>query len=398
MLARHREIAATGGAALAVVIAGSAYAVVGPGSAHQGSGQALSRVSDSRSAAGPKPTKAPPPPPPKPLYMTSVTPGHDSNGTVDGTKPITVTFSSPLSPDSALPAVYPKIHGSWKVSGDKATFTPETGFQPGTTVSVTTRAGTRGTGASPRVVALKSQTKSFTTGGYSELRLEELLAQLGYLPVTFNGSSVPSGDAKAQLSAAYDPPSGSFGWSGSYPGQLEGLWKTGAPNLITSGAVRAFEAVNGLTMDGQAGPEVWSYLLAAVARGQHNPNGYTYALATQGPGGGQNLQVWHNGSHILSTPANMGVAGGPTADGTYPVFDRLPFQVMKGKNPDGTKYADPVHWIAYFNGGDAIHGFQRASYGSYQSVGCVEIPVSTAQWLYQYLTYGTLVTVQGQPA
>ena len=36
---------------------------------------------------------------------------------------------------------------------------------------------------------------------------------------------------------------------------------------------------------------------------------------------------------------------------------------MKGTNPDGSKYADPVSWIAYFNGGDAVHGFYRSSYG-----------------------------------
>ena len=72
---------------------------------------------------------------------------------------------------------------------------------------------------------------------------------------------------------------------------------------------------------------------------------------------------------------------------------------MKGTNPDGSKYADPVSWIADFaNGGDAVHGFYRYSYGWYQSLGCVELPPTTAQYIWPYLTYGTLVTVQGPVA
>ena len=34
---------------------------------------------------------------------------------------------------------------------------------------------------------------------------------------------------------------------------------------------------------------------------------------------------------------------------------------MSGRNPDGTRYHDPgIKWISYFNGGEAIHGFNRA--------------------------------------
>ncbi len=52
---------------------------------------------------------------------------------------------------------------------------------------------------------------------------------------------------------------------------------------------------------------------------------------------------------------------------------------MKGTNPDGSKYADPVYWISYFNGGDAVHYFDRPAYGYYQSLGCVELPVEAGQ-------------------
>ena len=66
---------------------------------------------------------------------------------------------------------------------------------------------------------------------------------------------------------------------------------------------------------------------------------------------------------------------------------------MKGKNPDGSKYADPVYYVAYFRSGEAVHYFNRGSYGSPQSLGCVELPWSNAKFIWKYMNYGTLVTV-----
>jgi hypothetical protein len=68
---------------------------------------------------------------------------------------------------------------------------------------------------------------------------------------------------------------------------------------------------------------------------------------------------------------------------------------MRGTNPDGTKYADPgVPWVSYFHGGDALHGFDRYSYGFPQSLGCVEMPPANAAVVYPYTPIGTLVTVE----
>ena len=66
---------------------------------------------------------------------------------------------------------------------------------------------------------------------------------------------------------------------------------------------------------------------------------------------------------------------------------------MKGTNPDGKKYADPVSWVSYFNGSDAVHYYPRASYGFPQSLGCVELPNAQAEQSDPFLTYGSLVTV-----
>ncbi len=66
---------------------------------------------------------------------------------------------------------------------------------------------------------------------------------------------------------------------------------------------------------------------------------------------------------------------------------------MQGTNPDGSHYADPVSYVSYFDGGEAVHYFPRGSYGFPQSLGCVELPLNDAKRAWPYLTYGSLVTV-----
>ncbi|HUB36264.1 MAG TPA: L,D-transpeptidase, partial [Solirubrobacteraceae bacterium] len=69
---------------------------------------------------------------------------------------------------------------------------------------------------------------------------------------------------------------------------------------------------------------------------------------------------------------------------------------MSGEDVDGTKYVVPdVPWVNYFNGGDAVHGYPRASYGSPQSNGCVELPIETAHTVFGMLQLGDIVEITG---
>jgi peptidoglycan hydrolase-like protein with peptidoglycan-binding domain len=405
-LLRHRLISVTAGAAAAVIVAGSAFAAT---SAHASGQVKMVSAGDSK----PITKQAPPPPPPaRPLTLLSVSPA-DGTRHANGGAPIMLTFSSALSSGTPLPTLTPKIAGSWTVTGATATFTPSYGYAPGTKVTLKIPGGSAGMAGAAAGTLGASSSITFTAGGYSTLRLQQILAQLGYLPLTWapaDGASdgvIPAnapavaGSATAglneQVAEAYQPPAGMFAFQSGYPAQLTDQWQAGQDNILDVGAIRAFEYDHGLIMDGTAGQQVWSRLLAAAAADQVNPNGYTYALASQNSPH-ESLEVWHNGKVILDTPANTGIAGASTADGTFPVFERLPFQIMKGTNPDGTKYADPVQWISYFNGGDAVHYFDRPGYGYYQSLGCVELPLNPAKFIYNYLTYGTLVTVTGPVA
>jgi hypothetical protein len=405
ILLRHRVIAATAGAATAVLVAGCAFAATSNGSGHE----TVADVSNDHPVTTHHvTTKAKVTPPVAPLKLVSVTPAGGARH-ANGASPIVVKFSSALSPQTPLPTLSPSEKGSWKVSGTTATFTPVSGYVADTRVTVKVPGGADGmlgAAASAGTLAKASRT-TFTTGTYSTLRLQQLLTQLGYLPLNWtpydpSTGTIAASDANAQLAAAYDAPAGSFAFQSGYPSELTSQWSAGSDNVLVSGAVRAFENNMGLTMDGDAGPQVWADLLKAVAKHQTNPNGYSYALATQGESD-ESLQVWHDGKRVIDTPVNTGIPASPTDDGTFPVYLKYTVTQMKGLNPDGTKYDDTVYWASYFNGGDAVHAFPRPGYGYYQSLGCVELPYNgsgsgVAEDAYDTLTYGSLVTVRGPVA
>jgi L,D-transpeptidase catalytic domain/Bacterial Ig-like domain len=339
-----------------------------------------------------------------PLQVLSVSPGSGAKG-VNGAAPIRVQFSAPLAASTPMPQLSPSIAGKWQVEGDSAVFTPAVGYFQDTKVTVKIPGGQAGMisvgGRSAGAGGLLGSgvTESFTTGSFSTLRLQQLLSQLGYLPFTWtakSGAVISPKNADAELAAAYHAPAGTFSWNGDYPSNLTDQWTAGSANILDTGAIRAFESVQGLTMDGYAGQTVWSDLLTAVAKGKDNPNGYTYALANQHYP--ESLTLWHNGRVVLTTPVNTGIPGRSTVDGTFPVYLKFYFTYMDGTNPDGSKYHDPVYYANYFNGGDAVHEFQRYSYGFYQSLGCVELPWDAAKTAYGYLSYGSLVTVTGPVA
>jgi hypothetical protein len=228
----------------------------------------------------------------------------------------------------------------------------------------------------------------------STLRLQQLLAQLGYLPLSWTpaGDDVPRTLA-AQANAAVDAPKGAFAWRyGNVPASLAALWHEGAWTVMTQGAVMAVQHTHGLTVDGIAGPDVWNALMRDAVAGTRSSAGYSYVFVRRGVP--QSLDLWHDGSILVSGAVNTGVPSAPTELGTFPVFLRMSVGTMSGRNPDGSYYHDPgIRWISYFHGGEALHGFDRASYGTPQSVGCVEMPVGMAGRVYPWTPTGTLVTI-----
>jgi lipoprotein-anchoring transpeptidase ErfK/SrfK len=263
---------------------------------------------------------------------------------------------------------------------------------PSSNETVTIPGGATGMKATDGARLPAGSSFGFTVVDGSVLRLQQLLAQLNFLPVSFTPSSTV---APAPQDEA-EPVAGTFAWRWTtMPTELTSLWTQGVETVITKAAVEMFENQNGLTVDGLAGPEVWTTLLRDVAANKVDSAPYTYVLVSKVLP--ENLTLYDNGvAQYTNIPVNTGAPGADTTDGTYPVFEHVTSSEMKGTNPDGTTYDDPaVPWASYFNGGDALHGFVRAQYGFPQSNGCVEMTVADAGMLWPLTPIGTLVTVVG---
>jgi hypothetical protein len=227
------------------------------------------------------------------------------------------------------------------------------------------------------------------------LRLQQLLAETGYLPVAWTPAGEPvARTPQAQLAAAIDPPAGRFRWPyANTPKELQGIWRTNKWNEIVRGAVMMFQHDHRLDVDGFVGPQVWRALLAEAVAGRRRTAGYSYVYVHRSVP--QRLTLWHDGKVVLTSPGNTGVPTAPTQLGTFPVFEHIPVGTMSGTNPDGSHYHDPgIRWISYFNHGEALHAFNRSSFGTPQSLGCVELPLATAAKLWPYTPIGTLVTIE----
>ncbi len=322
-----------------------------------------------------------------PLTVVSISPVDGSTG-VPSDATISVRFSLPLNSRSPAPSLTPPVSGSWHVvTPDTFMFVPAAPLVPSSTETVTVPAGAGGVASSSGKVLAAGSAARFSVAPGSTLRLQQLLAQLGYLPVSFT----PAGPLTAPQEAA-QAQEGSFSWRSSEPASLQSLWTVGTPNEVTTGAVMAFESQHNMGTDGAAGPGVWQQLLADAAAGAVNPNPYNYVYVSKALP--ETVTVYSNGAPVYSTRANTGVAAAPTDSGTFPVYLRYRVTTMSGTNPDGSKYSDPgIPWVSYFNGGDALHGFVRGSYGTPQSDGCVEMPPANAAVVYPLTPIGTLVTV-----
>jgi hypothetical protein len=323
--------------------------------------------------------------------------------------PITLTFDEPVARalGTARPRVSPTTAGTWtEPDADTLVFTPRGfGFGPGTAVSVSfDHPVTVVDGSSAdSVVVAASGSYHFAVTQVSVLRLEQILAQLHYLPLNFTpapGVRSPTTVA-GEVATLGSPLKGSFSWRWrSTPASLRAQWQPGSPTVVVKGALMAFMSATESSYDGytaddetvsQLADASWKALLSAAAANRSDPEPYSYVHVSENLP--ETLNLWENGRTVLTTPANTGIPGYGTALGTYPVYVRYTVNTMIGTNPDGSPYDDIVYWINYFNGGDAVHGFVRGSYGFPQSLGCVELPIPTAHVAFSHLAVGDLVTV-----
>lgn len=323
------------------------------------------------------------------LLSSSPAPGATN---VESDAPLSLHFNTALSQNSPQPTLSPPVAGTWvQTSPGTLAFQAAAALPPGTTEQVSVPGGSTGILAADGSRLAQGATVSFSVAPMSTLRLQQLLAQLGYLPVAFN----PANPAPVPSAEMASPQLGSFSWRWSgLPGNFMSLWSPGVPNEVQTGAVMAFESQHQMDTDGVAGSQVWNAVLQAAETGQGNSYGH-YDFVEVFTSLPEHVDVWRDGQMVYTTLANSGIEESPTELGTWPVYARYVSTTMSGTNPDGSTYSDPgVPWVSYFHGGDALHGFNRSSYGYPQSLGCIEMPPANAEVVYPYTPIGTLVTVQ----
>ncbi|MFL5928396.1 MAG: L,D-transpeptidase family protein [Gaiellaceae bacterium] len=334
--------------------------------------------------------------PPASVPVVLASPAPDAR--VGPLTPLRLTFSKPLSQalGSTRPTLSPSVAGRWQQPDTHTlVFTPSGfGARFASTLGVRFRREVAASGMAGHSLHV-SREIGWSVAPASFLRLQQLLAEEGYLPLSWAPSAGEvARTPKAQLNAAIDPPSGNFHWRyPNTPPELQQLWTPAGPNTITRGAVMTFQDEHGLAVDGIAGPKVWRAVLVDALAGKRRTGGYSYVFVHRDVP--QLLTLWHDGQVVLTSPGNTGVPAAPTALGTFPVFEHIPVGTMSGTNPDGSRYNDPgIRWISYFHGGDALHAFNRSSFGTPQSLGCVELPLASAAKVWPYTPIGTLVTIE----
>jgi hypothetical protein len=326
-----------------------------------------------------------------------------------GATSIAVEFSAPLVSNTPDPVLSPRVPGTWTLGGpSELVFEPREYLPPLAKLLLTVPAGRAGPRGGRGQTLNATYATTISVPAPSLLRLQQLLAELDYLPLRFAPATSPR--LRPQLADAaslnWRPPvpspsmgislgaqAGSFVWRyPNVPASLAAQWRPGVETPLLTGAVMAFQSDHNLDDNSDLDAAFWADLFQAVALGQLDRAPYDYLeVSTTLP---ETLSVWRDGTVVYKSPCNTGIPEAPTAPGTYPVYARYLVTTMSGYNPDGSYYDDPgVPDVAYFNGGDAVHGFPRYSYGYPQSLGCVELPFAAAATVFPYDPIGTLVTV-----
>ena len=104
----------------------------------------------------------------------------------------------------------------------------------------------------------------------------------------------------------------------------------------------------------------------------------------------QRLTAYEGNTPVRSTPVSTGLSRTPTPTGQYRVYVKYASTLMSGPG----YYLPNVPYTMFFYRGYSIHGtYWHSNFGRPMSHGCVNLPTSEAQWLYNWASVGTQVNV-----
>jgi hypothetical protein len=110
----------------------------------------------------------------------------------------------------------------------------------------------------------------------------------------------------------------------------------------------------------------------------------------------QTVTAYEDGRLVYATMVSTGRNGAWTRPGLFQVWARLERDLMTGGIPgeEGFYYLENVPWVLYFDKARALHGtYWHAKFGTTTSRGCVNLPMTDAQWFYNFAEEGTYVYV-----
>ncbi len=174
-------------------------------------------------------------------------------------------------------------------------------------------------------------------------------------------------------------------------GTPDGTW-----GARTTYSLMAFQKVEGLTRDGQDGPETQEALATASTPGPMVPGGASTRIEIDVAR--QVLFHWVDGSLARILPVSTGNNERYCVDGECDVAVTPGGSFRIGRKAAGLEVAPlgELWWPMYFNRGIAIHG--SPSVPPYPaSHGCIRIPMYAAPTFYNQVAAGTRVHVLNSP-
>jgi lipoprotein-anchoring transpeptidase ErfK/SrfK len=104
----------------------------------------------------------------------------------------------------------------------------------------------------------------------------------------------------------------------------------------------------------------------------------------------QSLTAYEGSVPVHTTLVSTGLPNTPTPVGQFRIWIKLRYDDMAGPG----YYIEDVPYVMYFHGGYGLHGVTwHGNFGHPMSHGCVNLPTSEAEWLFDWAEVGTLVNI-----
>ncbi len=104
----------------------------------------------------------------------------------------------------------------------------------------------------------------------------------------------------------------------------------------------------------------------------------------------QRLTAYEGETPVREITVSTGLPRTPTVTGRFKIYVKYPAARMQGPDYD----LPNVPWVMYFYGSYGIHGtYWHTNFGQPASHGCVNLPKTEAEWLYNWAEIGTLVNI-----